>query len=165
MEALSKILDETPREVIQLFFKWKVIQRYAEHIESAEIEPLREFNNVLVGEDPQAKKDRWRKCIGTLDDDLGWILSRFYVLSAFSEKSKKLGDQIVSDIKERFVFTLDQTSWMSPEVRKLGIQKVGNIVQKIGYPTKSPTRGCPSQKTIFLRTESRLRDSRRRTIG
>ncbi|KAL5340080.1 hypothetical protein BJX70DRAFT_131494 [Aspergillus crustosus] len=138
MSSLSEILEETPREVIQLFFKWKIVQEYAEHIESAEVEPLREFNNVLVGKDPQAKKDRWRKCIGTLDDDLGWILSRFYVMSAFSEESKKLGDQIVSDIKERFVFTLDQTSWMSPEVRKLGIEKVGNIVQKIGYPTKSP---------------------------
>ncbi|KAJ0423789.1 hypothetical protein BJY00DRAFT_278326 [Aspergillus carlsbadensis] len=138
MESLSEILKDTPRETIQLFFKWKIIQRYAEHIEDDAIEPLREFNNVLAGKDPKAKKDRWRKCISTLDRDLGWILSRFYVLNAFSEESKKLGDQIVSDIKDRFVFTLDSTSWMSPEVRKLGIQKVGNIVQKIGYPTKSP---------------------------
>ncbi|KAL2834972.1 hypothetical protein BDW59DRAFT_1858 [Aspergillus cavernicola] len=138
MKSLSKILNETPREIVQLFFKWKLVQVYAEHIESAKIQPLREFNNVLAGKDPQAKKDRWRKCIATLDGDLGWILSRFYVLNAFPEESKKLGDQVVSDIKDRFVYTLDQTSWMSPEVRKLGIQKVGNIVQKIGYPTKSP---------------------------
>ncbi|KAL4810053.1 hypothetical protein BDV18DRAFT_130194 [Aspergillus unguis] len=138
MEALSQILDETPKEVIQLFFKWKIIQNYAEYMESAEIEPLREFNNIIAGKDPKAKKDRWRQCITTMDKSLGWILSRFYVLDAFSEESKQLGDQIVSDIKERFVFTLDGTSWMSPEVRKLGIQKVGNIVQKIGYPTKSP---------------------------
>ncbi|KAL4992536.1 hypothetical protein BDW68DRAFT_149107 [Aspergillus falconensis] len=138
MKSLSKILADTSRETIQYFFKWKIIQAYSEHIESTEIEPLREFNNAIAGKDPQAKKDRWRKCITTVDGDLGWILSRFYVLEAFSEESKKLGDQIVSDIKERFVFTLDQTNWMSPEVRKLGIQKVGNIVQKIGYPTKSP---------------------------
>ncbi|KAL3482364.1 hypothetical protein BJX99DRAFT_216896 [Aspergillus californicus] len=148
-ESLSKILNETPKEIVQLFFKWKIIQIYADHIESTEIEPLREFNNVLVGKDPQAKKDRWRKCIGTLDDDLGWILSRFYVLNTFSEDSKKLGDQIVSDIKDRFVFTLDETSWMSPEVRKLGIEKVGNIVQKIGYPTKSPDVMDPTDVERF----------------
>lgn len=138
MESLSRLLNETSREVVQLFFKWKIIQKYEEFIESAEMEPLREFNNILAGKDPQAKKDRWRKCIDTLDESLGWMLSRFYVLDAFSEDSKELGDQIVSDIKERFVFTLDQTSWMSPDVRKMGIQKVGNIVQKIGYPTRSP---------------------------
>ncbi|KAL4782410.1 hypothetical protein BJX76DRAFT_332717 [Aspergillus varians] len=159
MESLSKILNETPREIIQLFLKWKIIQRYAEHIESGTLEPLREFNNVLAGKDPQAKKERWRKCVSTLDADLGWILSRFYVLSAFPEDSKKLGDQIVSDIKERFVFTLDQTAWMSPEVRKLGIQKVGNIVQKIGYPTKSPNLMDPTDVGKYYQNLSISNDS------
>ncbi|KAL4775321.1 hypothetical protein BDW60DRAFT_179895 [Aspergillus nidulans var. acristatus] len=154
MKSLSKILAETSRETVQLFFKWKIIQAYSEHVESAEIEPLREFNNVIAGKDPQAKKDRWRKCITTVDEDLGWILSRFYILDAFPEESKKLGDQIVSDIKERFVFTLDQTNWMSPEVRKLGIQKVGNIVQKIGYPTKSPNVMDPADVEKYYQSLS-----------
>lgn len=154
MESLSKILNETPREVIQHFFKWKIIQHYADYIESDELEPLLEFNNVLVGKDPKAKKDRWRKCIGELDYSLGWILSRFYVTDSFSEESKKLGDQVISDIKERFVFTLDQTSWMSPEVRKLGIQKVGNIIQKIGYPTKSPNLMDPADVDKYYQSLS-----------
>ncbi|OJI99980.1 hypothetical protein ASPVEDRAFT_39363 [Aspergillus versicolor CBS 583.65] len=154
MESLSKILNETPREVIQHFFKWKIIQNYADYIESDELEPLLEFNNVLVGKDPKAKKDRWRKCIGELDYSLGWILSRFYVTDSFSEESKKLGDQVISDIKERFVFTLDQTNWMSPEVRKLGIQKVGNIIQKIGYPTKSPNLMDPADVDKYYQSLS-----------
>ncbi|KAL4818010.1 hypothetical protein BDW67DRAFT_20837 [Aspergillus spinulosporus] len=159
MKSLSKILAETSRETIQFFFKWKIIQAYSEHVESAEIEPLREFNNVIAGKDPQAKKDRWRKCITTVDEDLGWILSRFYILDAFPEESKKLGDQIVSDIKERFVFTLDQTNWMSPEVRKLGIQKVGNIVQKIGYPTKSPNVMDPTDVEKYYQSLSISNDT------
>ncbi|KAE8421745.1 hypothetical protein BDV36DRAFT_280350 [Aspergillus pseudocaelatus] len=138
MEALSSILSDTPREVINLYFNWKIIQTYADEIEDAKIQPLREFNNRLAGKDPQATEERWRKCIKSLDDNLGWTLSRFYVLDSFSEASKELGDQIVSDIKERFVYTLRQTSWMPSEVRDLAIKKVGNIVQKIGYPTKSP---------------------------
>ncbi|KAA8646364.1 M13 family metallopeptidase [Aspergillus tanneri] len=138
MKSLSTILKETPRETVQLYFQWKIIQAYVDYIEDVKMKPLLEFNNKLAGKNPQATEDRWRKCIATLDEDLGWILSRFYVLDAFSEASKNLGDQIVSDIKERFMFTLHQTDWMSPEVRKLGIQKVENIVQKIGYPSKSP---------------------------
>ncbi|KAB8212336.1 hypothetical protein BDV34DRAFT_231853 [Aspergillus parasiticus] len=138
MKALSSVLSDTPREVIHLYFKWKIIQTYADEIEDPKIQPLREFNNRLAGKDPQATEERWRKCIRSLDDNLGWTLSRFYVLDSFSEASKELGDQIVSDIKERFVYTLRQTSWMPSEVRDLAIKKVGNIVQKIGYPTKSP---------------------------
>ncbi|OJJ51714.1 hypothetical protein ASPZODRAFT_88397 [Penicilliopsis zonata CBS 506.65] len=138
MKSLSEILATTSRETVQNFFKWKIIQTYADTIEHASVTPLREFNNKLKGKDPQASEERWRKCIRVMDDDLGWVLSRFYILDSFSEDSKKLGDQIVSDIKERFIFTLQQTSWMSSEVRKMGIQKVENIVQKIGYPTRSP---------------------------
>lgn len=159
MKSLSKILADTSRETIQFFFKWKIIQAYSEHVESAEIEPLREFNNVIAGKDPQAKMDRWRKCITTVDEDLGWILSRFYILDAFPEESKKLGDQIVSDIKERFVFTLDQTNWMSSEVRKLGIQKVSNIVQKIGYPTKSPNVMDPADVEKYYQSLSISNDT------
>ncbi|KAE8377252.1 hypothetical protein BDV26DRAFT_217002 [Aspergillus bertholletiae] len=138
MKALSSILNDTPREIVHLYFNWKIIQTYADEIEDAKIQPLREFNNRLAGKDPQATEERWRKCIRSLDNSLGWTLSRFYVLDSFSEASKELGDQIVSDIKERFVYTLRQTSWMPSEVRDLAIKKVGNIVQKIGYPTKSP---------------------------
>ena len=138
IKSLSSILNDTPREIVQLFFRWKIIQVFEDSIEDSRIAPLREFNNVLEGKDPKSTKDRWRRCITSLDFSLEWILSRFYVLNSFSEESKKLGDQIISDIKDRFVYTLDQTNWMSPEVRKLGIEKVGNIVQKIGYPAKSP---------------------------
>ncbi|KAJ5887912.1 Peptidase M13 [Penicillium taxi] len=138
MKALSDILKNTSRETVSFFLQWKLIQRYSDTIEDKTVEPLRQFENELGGKDPQAKEERWRTCINLLDGGQGWSLSRFYVLDSFSEESKQLGDQIVSDIKERFIFTLDQTEWMSPDVRKLAIQKVANIVQKIGYPTNSP---------------------------
>ncbi|KAJ5174455.1 uncharacterized protein N7482_000332 [Penicillium canariense] len=138
MKDLSDILNDASRETVSFFLQWKLIQAYSASIEDDKITPLRQFNNKLQGKDPQATEERWRKCLRRLDEGLGWSLSRFYILDSFSEESKKLGDQVVSDIKERFVFTLTQTSWMSPDVRKLGIKKVENIVQKIGYPTKSP---------------------------
>lgn len=138
MKALSDILNDASRETVSIFLQWKLIQRFSKIIEDDKLAPLHRFANELSGKDPNASEERWRKCLHHLDQDLGWSLSRFYVLDAFSEESKQLGDQIVSDIKERFVFTLDQTGWMSPDVRKLGIQKVENIVQKIGFPTKSP---------------------------
>lgn len=138
MESLSRILAETSRETVQQFFKWKLVQTFADNIEDPKIQPLRQFTNKLEGKDPQATEERWRKCVQVLDDGLTWSLSRFYVVNVFSRRFKELGDQIIRDIKERFVFTLHQTSWMSSEVKELGIQKVSNIIQKIGYPTKSP---------------------------
>ena len=138
MEDLSGIIKETSPETIQAFLKWKVIQGYGSAVEAPAVLPLRRFNNEMQGKDPDSVEERWRTCVDSVDTSLGWISSALFVETAFSEDSKKFGDQIVSDIKERFVETLETTEWMSKEVQDLAITKVGNIVQKIGYPTKSP---------------------------
>lgn len=78
---------------------------------------------------------------------MGWLLSRFFVEKAFSAKSKAFGDQIVSDIKDQFIEKLKVTEWMEQEVIDLAINKVHNIVQKIGYPDKVsriPRKGAGS---------------------
>jgi endothelin-converting enzyme len=87
-------------------------------------------------QDPDSTPERWRTCVNYVDDGLGWILSRFFVEKAFSAKAKDFGDQIVSDIKDKFVEKLQVTEWMDKSVIKLAIEKVHKIVQKIGYPTK-----------------------------
>ncbi|RMZ89957.1 hypothetical protein DV736_g2818, partial [Chaetothyriales sp. CBS 134916] len=135
---ISTILQDTPRETLRGFFVWKATQAYAFYVDASEVKPLKQFNNELQGKDPEADVERWRTCVSHVDGGLPWILSRFFVEKAFSAEAKAFGDQIVSDIKSEFIETLKTTEWMEPEVRKLGVNKVHNIVQKIGYPTKSP---------------------------
>ena len=75
-----------------------------------------------------------------VDNGLGWLLSRFFVEKAFSARAKAFGDQLVTDIKTEFIEKLKVTEWMEAKVIELAIDKVHNIVQKIGYPTKVSRR-------------------------
>jgi endothelin-converting enzyme len=138
MKSLSEIIDKTPEGILQGYFMWKAIQAYASSVENDAIKPIKQFRNKLQGKDPDATPDRWRTCISYADDSLGWTLSRFFVQKAFSKEAKDFGDRIIHDIKDQFKVTLGRTEWMSKDVQKLGIKKVDNIVQKIGYPTASP---------------------------
>ena len=138
MTATSKILSNAKTETLQAFLVWKAVQQYEKEVEDPSLKPLRAFNNQLRGLDPSAKEERWRTCIDVVDEDLGWILSNLFVKSAFSEVSKKFGDQIVSDIKTSFTTILDHTDWMTEDVRNRAIKKVHAIDQKIGYPTSNP---------------------------
>lgn len=138
LEGLSTAIAETSAQTIRVFLVWKTVQAFAYQVESPAIKPLQEFNNVLQGKDPQATEERWRFCVRDADRGLGWILSKFFVEKAFSKEAKRFGDTVVSDIKDEFISKLKAAEWMSPKVRELGIEKVHNIVQKIGYPTKSP---------------------------
>ncbi|KAI9825753.1 MAG: hypothetical protein M1819_000471 [Sarea resinae] len=151
LESVSDLISHTPRETIRGYFVWKVIQAYASKIEDESLKPLARFKNELQGKPADATEDRWRKCVREVDDGLGWILSRFFVQEAFSEEARQLGDRIVSDIRNVFADKLLKSDWMDKEVIKLAIEKgktkadiianentVRNLVQKIGYPTKSP---------------------------
>jgi len=138
MKALAEVLNSTSKETLEAYFKWKLIQSFASAIKADELKPYTRFMNELQGKDPDSEPERWRTCVSHVDDGLGWILSRFFVEKSFSAEAKDFGDQIVSDIKDVFVDKLKATTWMDQSVIKLGIEKVHKIVQKIGYPTKSP---------------------------
>ncbi|KAL6249560.1 hypothetical protein RBB50_003413 [Rhinocladiella similis] len=138
LKDLSKLLDDTPMETLHTYIAWKVVQTFNGYIEADALVPYKRFQNELQGKDPDSSPERWRKCVNHVDGGIGWLLSRFFVEKAFSAKAKAFGDQIVSDIKDQFIEKLKVTDWMEKEVIDLAINKVHNIVQKIGYPDKSP---------------------------
>jgi endothelin-converting enzyme len=136
MTNLTVILTETSTSTLQHYLGWKLTQAYYSRVEAEELKPYTRFVNELQGKDPDSTPERWRTCVKYVDGGLGWILSRFFVEKAFSEKAKEFGDQIVSDIKDTFIEKLKVTEWMDKKVIDLAIEKVHKIVQKIGYPTK-----------------------------
>ena len=139
LKSVSSILHSTTKETLQAYLVWKTVQAWATKVEHEALKPLTRFNNELRGKDPDAMEERWRICVREADDSLGWILSRFFVEKAFSDEAQDFGNQIVADIREQYIKKLDAAEWMSKDVRELGIEKVRNIVQKIGFPKKSPS--------------------------
>lgn len=105
-----------------------------------------------LSQDADSEPERWRTCVSHVDEGLGWILSRFFVEKAFSADAKKFGDEIVSDIKDLFIQKLKDTDWMDEETTSKAIDKVHNIVQKIGYPTESPNIMDPESLAAFYET-------------
>lgn len=49
MKDLSKILSETPKDVLRTYFMWKVIQNYASALDADELKPYSRFTNQLQG--------------------------------------------------------------------------------------------------------------------
>ncbi|KAK6533662.1 hypothetical protein TWF694_002595 [Orbilia ellipsospora] len=145
LKSLSTILASQSRKTVQSYLAWKLISTWGGTVESDAVKPLSKFRNRLQGKAPDVKAERWRTCVRVVDSDLSWILSRSFIEAAFSKEAKDLGDQIILDIKSEFSRKLDNAEWMSKKVRKLAIDKVHLIRQKIGYPTKSPDVTNPKE--------------------
>jgi endothelin-converting enzyme len=144
MNKTALTLKDTDDKVLQNYLIWKVVQSLYPYVEADALTPYKRFANELQGKDPDSAPERWRTCVRHVDDGLGWILSRFFVEKAFSAKAKEFGDQMVTDIKTEFIKKLQATKWMEKKVIDKAIDKVHNIIQKIGYPTKSPDIMDPS---------------------
>ncbi|KAK9447088.1 uncharacterized protein V1518DRAFT_407380 [Limtongia smithiae] len=135
---LNTLLGETSRETLQTYFLWKTIEVLGGHLSESTIRPVTEFRNRLRGIDPSVRPERWTSCVGEVDSLTGWILGRYYVQAAFSPRAKKMGEDIIIGIKNAFVDKLNVLPWMDVKTKGVAIDKVHNIVQKIGYPDQSP---------------------------
>ncbi|KAI1135264.1 endothelin-converting enzyme 1 [Hypoxylon sp. FL0543] len=135
---VSEIISNTSKATVQSYLVWQLVNEYSTYVEGPEVQPIIRFSNVLSGKDPDTKSERWKTSVSYVDNTLGWILSRFYIEAAFSDEAKKYGDQIILDIKHQFISKLNGLSWMDDSVKKLAVNKVNNIDQKIGFPTTSP---------------------------
>jgi endothelin-converting enzyme len=49
MKSLSTIISITPKEVLQTYFIWKVIQAYSSAVEADELTPYSRFKNQIQG--------------------------------------------------------------------------------------------------------------------
>ncbi|KAI1083868.1 hypothetical protein F5B20DRAFT_353684 [Whalleya microplaca] len=135
---VSEIVSQSPKAAVQSYLIWQLVYAYSSYVEGPEVQAIGQFSNALSGKSSGSSSERWKTCVTYVDSTVGWYLSRFYVETAFSEDAKKLGDQVIKDIKQQFVSKLNGLSWMDDSVKKLAVNKVNKIDQKIGYPTASP---------------------------
>jgi endothelin-converting enzyme len=137
LEKISKIIKETPRDVLHGYFQVRLIAAWSGRLGKEYRRPLSIFGNLMAGRDPWSESERWRTCLNEVDGSLGWILSAAFVERAFSANAKALGDRIVKDIKAVFTERLKTFEWMSATT-KLVAEKKGMTCQGgASHDTKS----------------------------
>ncbi|CAI6340087.1 unnamed protein product [Periconia digitata] len=135
---VSTILSNATSQTVDGYLEWVLIQTWATRLSDDVSAPYRRLQNELTGKDPEAVAERWRTCLTDVDTNIPWIESAFFVRQAFSPEAKTYGERIITDIENVFQEKLKSYEWMSADVKTKAIQKVLNMVEKIGYPDISP---------------------------
>ena len=125
---LSKILEDTPMEVVKGYFQWQLINQWSDRLHRDYTRPIRVFKNQLNGRPDDAVPERWRTCLGEVDSNMEWIESSFYVQAEFGAEDKKFGEKIIDDIRAIYTERLDTYEWMADAVKTKAKQK-GNPVR------------------------------------
>jgi endothelin-converting enzyme len=122
-KKVSNIIRSTSRETLHDYFEWRLIATWIDRLHKSYSAPLRRFNNVMVGREPDVLADRWRICLSEVDQSLGHLLGSSFIQRAFSKKDKELGDQIITDIKNMFAENLKTLDWMTPATKEVAMKK------------------------------------------
>ena len=142
---LSRLLEDTPRSAIESYFTWRVILETKDHVLANEIfHPFHTFTFRILGVNIELDRlPRWRTCLNSVRDNLGWILSGFFVKRLFSQRDFNLASQVISDVRTAYAQKLSTLPWLDGPTRDEAMDKLHLLIQKVGYPTANPNLTDP----------------------
>jgi endothelin-converting enzyme len=82
-KELSTLVSETPTSTLQLYFTWQAIHTYADSLSEDFRAPMRKLKAKIRGTDETVKPKRWEECLKSVDNTLGLMAGRYFVLRAF----------------------------------------------------------------------------------
>ena len=131
VDALSK---SAPIGDWREYMRWHLVRDRAPVLSKAFVDEWFHFRQVLTG----AKKlqPRWKRCVRLIDRSMGEALAQPFVKEHLGEDGKRAASEMVAGVEASMKNDLESLSWMDAATRTKAEEKLGKIVNKIGYPSK-----------------------------
>ncbi|XP_077204749.1 neprilysin [Paroedura picta] len=134
---LKPILTKyTPRE-LQNYMSWRYIMDLVNTLSQNYKDTRNTYRKVLYG--TTSDTAAWRRCANYVNGNMENAVGRLYVAAAFAGESKHMVQDMITQIREVFIKTLDDLSWMDAETKKRAEEKAVAITERIGYPDEIMT--------------------------
>ncbi|NXJ95124.1 NEP protein, partial [Corythaixoides concolor] len=129
---LKSILNKyTPRD-LQNYMIWRFIMDLVNSLSRNYKDTRNAFRKALYGTTSETAV--WRRCANYVNGNMENAVGRLYVEEAFAGDSKHVVEEMIADIRDVFIKTLDELTWMDAETKKKAEQKARAIRERIGYP-------------------------------
>ncbi|NXX62665.1 NEP protein, partial [Scopus umbretta] len=134
---LKSILNKyTPRD-LQNYMIWRFIMDLVNSLSRNYKDTRNAFRKALYGTTSETAV--WRRCANYVNGNMENAVGRLYVEEAFAGESKHVVEEMIADIRDVFIKTLDELTWMDAETKKKAEQKAIAIRERIGYPDEIVT--------------------------
>ncbi len=92
------------------------------------------FGKTLRG--VQAKRDRWKRGMTLLDQQIGEGVGQVYVARFFPPENKARMEALVANLQKALEGRLKTLTWMDDATRAEALKKLATFEARIGYPNK-----------------------------
>jgi putative endopeptidase len=134
LKKVDELLGALSIEEWKVYIEWHLINESAGSLGSAFVKENFDFyGTTLTG----TKKMRapWRRALAATGV-VGEALGKIYIERYFPQSSKRMMDELVSDLFEVYESRIKNLDWMSAATKRKAVNKLRMVSRKIAYPRK-----------------------------
>ncbi|XP_041127018.1 neprilysin-like isoform X2 [Polyodon spathula] len=132
LRKLKPILSDYSARDIQNYIVWRYVMDLVNSLSRVYKDTRKAFRKALYGTTSETAV--WRQCANYVNGNLENAVGRLYVEEAFAGESKHMVDEMIAQIREVFIQSLDEIEWMDVETKRKAEEKAKAIRERIGYP-------------------------------
>jgi len=133
LAALHGVITATDLATIRAYLRFHAVRAVAGALTAAISDENFAFYGRRIG-GQQEQKDRYKRVVAALGQDLGEALGRRFVDETFPPRAKDRAQHMVDGIIAEMRHSLETRSWMSESTRSEALAKLASFGVKIGYP-------------------------------
>ncbi|WP_309631150.1 M13-type metalloendopeptidase [Nocardioides zeae] len=134
LEHLAGVLRAVPIESWRLWLTARVLRAFAAYLTDDLAETNFDFYGRTLSGTPELRA-RWKRGISFVEGAVGEAVGREYVARHFPPVAKEMMDDLVANLVEAYRRSIRTLDWMTDETKERALEKLGQFVPKIGYPT------------------------------
>jgi endothelin-converting enzyme/putative endopeptidase len=131
VDAMTK---SVPAAQWRTYLRWHLAKSLSPYLPQKFVDEWFHFQQVLKG--TKVLQPRWKRCVQTVDHMMGEALAQPFVKATLGEDGKQAAERMVAGIEGSMKADLDGLSWMDDATRTKAEEKLGKILNKIGYPAR-----------------------------
>lgn len=134
-QEVSKMLADTDPAAWRAYLRFHAVDGASPYLSKAFVDQNFDFySKTLRGQ--KEIKPRWKRVLGTVNNQAGEALGQLYVDVAFPAESKAKMQALVSNLSTALKARIEKLDWMGDETKKKALEKWAAFTPKIGYPDK-----------------------------
>jgi putative endopeptidase len=134
-KALNAVLISTSTADLKTYLRWHLLHSQAPLLARPFVdENFHFFGQTLRG--AAEIEPRWKRCVETTDNELGFALGQKYVEQKFPPEAKARVLSMVQEIEKMLSEDIQSLDWMTPATKQQALIKLRGVTNKIGYPDK-----------------------------
>ncbi|MEO6227534.1 MAG: M13-type metalloendopeptidase [Thermomonas sp.] len=130
---LSALVASEPLQVWKDFLAFHTLNHNAGLLPKAYADLSFGFYGTALSGTPQ-QRDRWKRALGAVNNDLGDAVGKLYADKYFPASSREQVQQLVANLLAVFPERIDKLEWMSAATKAKAKEKVAATKVGIGYP-------------------------------